>query len=314
MPFKKTAKGAGAGKARVEKKPGRAKAAPAKPPKAAKPSRPAAKPPSKKPKPAAAVRRPPATADELVELRHRLALAEEAASRVGSLEAEVAALERELGSAHVDRQTALDRLAALEQRLADSAEAPAPASSTAEIEQRLANALADKAASSRRVRDLEREMDSLRASLERERTAHSEARAHLASSAGAPAERSGASHAETQLAHRIAELETALNNREAELTRMLERRAGELACPRCGGKMVEFVHLGVTLDRCTECAGLFFDSGELQEVLRREYPEAEPEVEVQTEVIAVAVEVPAASDDGAHRKKGFFRTLFGRKD
>ncbi|HKA88116.1 MAG TPA: zf-TFIIB domain-containing protein [Haliangiales bacterium] len=307
MPFKKTAKGAGAGKARVEKKPVKAKpAAAAKVPKAAK-ARPPAK-PSKPPRRVAAAR-PSATAAELVELRHRLALAEEAASRVGALEAQVAELERELGTAHADRQSALDRLAALEERLAESAESPAPASSTAEIEQRLANALAEKANATRRIRDLERDLESVKAALARERAAH----------AGAAAEPSGASHAEKQLQHRVGELEGALATREAELTRLLERRPGMLTCPRCGGKMVEFMHLGVTLDRCTECSGLFFDSGELQEVIRREYPEAEetrepePEVTVERETV-VAVVMPVAAEADAPRRKGFFRSLFGRKE
>src|SRR5262249_42659098 len=172
-----------------------------------------------------------------------------------------------------------------------------------------ATALGERATAPGPPRDPERDR-------ERARAAPGRGRGAPAGGAGEP---SGASHAEKQLQHRVGELEGALATREAELTRLLERRPGMLTCPRCGGKMVEFMHLGVTLDRCTECSGLFFDSGELQEVIRREYPEAEetpdpgPEGTVGRETV-VAVVMPVAAEADAPRRKGFFRSLFGRKE
>lgn len=313
MPTKKTAKGAGAGKARPVAKPAPAKPAAAKAaPKAMKATKaPAPKPkqktpPRPAPKPSAAGA---ASAAELQELKHRLAHAEDAASRVGALEAQIAELSRELAGATAERQTALERLADLEQRLAESAAAAPPPSRAAEIEQRLANALSEKATALRRARELEQSLDSLKANLDRERVAHAQTRSHAAAGEGAPAA-PGPSAAEMQLQNRVGELETALAGREAELGKLLRRDAGELTCPRCGGKMVEFLHLGVTLDRCTECAGLFFDSGELQEVLRREYPEP------SSSETTAATEAPAGDPgfNGTPRKMGFFRSLFGRKE
>jgi Zn-finger nucleic acid-binding protein len=171
----------------------------------------------------------------------------------------------------------------------------------------VAAALAEKAGAVRRAWELERDLESATANLERERAAHAEARARLSSAGATPA---APSPADGQLRHRIAELEHALADREEEVRRLLPPETGDLiTCPRCGGKMVEFEHLGVTLDRCTACAGLFFDSGELQEVLRREYPE--PDTETET-MVAVVTEM-TGGDDGP-KKKGFFRSLFGRKE
>ena len=36
-----------------------------------------------------------------------------------------------------------------------------------------------------------------------------------------------------------------------------------LHCPECSTTLVEELHLGIHLDRCPECRGLWFDSGEL---------------------------------------------------
>ena len=295
MPSKKAPKKP-AKPAPAKKKPAPTRPAPkaAKMAKAAKPA-PKKTPTPKKAKPVAA---------EVTALRERLAAAEAWAARVVVLEAQVFDLTGQLDGANAERQSAMERLADLEERLAESAAASPQSDDT---DQRVAEALAEKAGAVRRAWELERDLEAATANLERERAAHAEARARLASTGATPA---APSPADGQLRHRIAELEHALADREEEVRRLLPPEAGDLiTCPRCAGKMVEFEHLGVTLDRCTACAGLFFDSGELQEVLRREYPE--PDVETET---MVAVITETTGGDDAPRKKGFFRSLFGRKD
>lgn len=38
-------------------------------------------------------------------------------------------------------------------------------------------------------------------------------------------------------------------------------------CPKCGHKMKEIEYLGILLDRCEECHGVYFDKGELDILL-----------------------------------------------
>ncbi|RPI74263.1 MAG: hypothetical protein EHM45_19385 [Desulfobacteraceae bacterium] len=38
-------------------------------------------------------------------------------------------------------------------------------------------------------------------------------------------------------------------------------------CPKCGHKMEEIKYLGILLDRCGECHGVYFDKGELDTLL-----------------------------------------------
>ena len=86
--------------------------------------------------------------------------------------------------------------------------------------------------------------------------------------------------------------------------------------PAVSGEMVEFVHHGVTLDRCNDCDGLYFDAGELEEVLRAEYPdegEAPEEEEEAPEAGSFAEDEDTQVDVPTKSKSGFFRTLFSRK-
>jgi len=68
--------------------------------------------------------------------------------------------------------------------------------------------------------------------------------------------------------------------RTARLKREQERAAKEKAeetrrlkdlhlmkCPKCGHDMKEEPLEGVTVDRCTHCEGIFFDAGELEQIL-----------------------------------------------
>ena len=40
-----------------------------------------------------------------------------------------------------------------------------------------------------------------------------------------------------------------------------------MKCPKCGYDMKEEPLEGLTVDRCTHCEGIFFDAGELEQIL-----------------------------------------------
>jgi Zn-finger nucleic acid-binding protein len=48
---------------------------------------------------------------------------------------------------------------------------------------------------------------------------------------------------------------------------MSSSEASGLPCPKCTTPMGNETHLGVEIDRCPDCKGLFFDAGELERVL-----------------------------------------------
>ena len=74
-------------------------------------------------------------------------------------------------------------------------------------------------------------------------------------------------------------LEKARRQREERLAREAARaQAEELArlreqhwmrCPKCGHEMVEIDLEGIAVDRCTYCEGIYFDRGELEDLLLR---------------------------------------------
>ncbi|MDA8369370.1 MAG: zf-TFIIB domain-containing protein [Nocardiopsaceae bacterium] len=45
----------------------------------------------------------------------------------------------------------------------------------------------------------------------------------------------------------------------------------EINCPKCPGKLSRQVLVGVTVDQCTMCKGIFLDRGELEELLEAEH-------------------------------------------
>ena len=112
-----------------------------------------------------------------------------------------------------------------------------------------------------------------------------------------------------------ARITAALEAAHRRIDELEQSAQGELTCPRCSGQMIEFDHLGVTLDRCLDCEGLYFDAGELEEVLRAEYPEHddEPEPEEPEEAPLVGDDEDTHVDMPAASKSGFFRTLFSRR-
>jgi uncharacterized protein len=40
-----------------------------------------------------------------------------------------------------------------------------------------------------------------------------------------------------------------------------------MTCPRCGGKLEEIEHENVKVDRCSACAGIYLDKGELEAIV-----------------------------------------------
>lgn len=44
----------------------------------------------------------------------------------------------------------------------------------------------------------------------------------------------------------------------------------DLLCPKCQAPMRSYERSGVTVDRCTECRGIFLDAGELERLMGAE--------------------------------------------
>ena len=76
----------------------------------------------------------------------------------------------------------------------------------------------------------------------------------------------------------------------AAARRIAESASGKIRCPRCSGSMTEYQHDVVRADRCDECHGIFFDNGELEQVLDK-----------------------TLKDHDARKQGGWFSSLFGRR-
>ena len=58
---------------------------------------------------------------------------------------------------------------------------------------------------------------------------------------------------------------------EAErVTEEAERKTHHMKCPKCGADLVIEEYHGVEIDRCTECQGMWLDTGEVETLLARE--------------------------------------------
>ncbi|MGH9457752.1 MAG: zf-TFIIB domain-containing protein [Thermoanaerobaculia bacterium] len=58
--------------------------------------------------------------------------------------------------------------------------------------------------------------------------------------------------------------------REAQMADEEKTRLRELhwmKCPKCGMDMEEYEYQGVSLDRCRSCGGVFFDAGEMEQLM-----------------------------------------------
>jgi len=49
-----------------------------------------------------------------------------------------------------------------------------------------------------------------------------------------------------------------------------DKAAHWMCCPKCGGKMAERKLENVLVDQCTACAGMYFDAGELEMLIKHE--------------------------------------------
>lgn len=70
-----------------------------------------------------------------------------------------------------------------------------------------------------------------------------------------------------------AELIKAMRARLDEQRVARERAAHRMKCPKCGSDLVEREYGDIKLDRCPDCAGAWFDAGEL-DILEHRSPAA----------------------------------------
>lgn len=74
-----------------------------------------------------------------------------------------------------------------------------------------------------------------------------------------------------RVARQKREQERAVREKAAELQRL--KALHLMRCPKCGHEMLEETLEGVTVDRCSFCEGIYFDAGELDQVLLKKEEE-----------------------------------------
>ncbi|MBI3805298.1 MAG: zf-TFIIB domain-containing protein [Nitrospirae bacterium] len=70
-------------------------------------------------------------------------------------------------------------------------------------------------------------------------------------------------------------IENSRKERDAERAAQEARarkQAHWMKCPKCGSDLQEIEHLGIKVDRCSGCSGIFFDKGELETLLQTHEP------------------------------------------
>lgn len=60
-------------------------------------------------------------------------------------------------------------------------------------------------------------------------------------------------------------LEEEAKMKESECAKLKELH--HMCCPKCGHKMVEVELEGIKIDKCTNCKGVYFDDGELEQLI-----------------------------------------------
>jgi len=55
--------------------------------------------------------------------------------------------------------------------------------------------------------------------------------------------------------------------KEAEKKKLKELH--HMHCPKCGSDMIELEYQHIKIDECPECGGIYFDKGELDEVIEQ---------------------------------------------
>lgn len=67
----------------------------------------------------------------------------------------------------------------------------------------------------------------------------------------------------------------ALDEKQRLMKKEERRRLREqhwMNCPKCGMKMVEISFEGIKVDKCSECLGIFFDDGEVDQLIGKNKP------------------------------------------
>jgi hypothetical protein len=57
--------------------------------------------------------------------------------------------------------------------------------------------------------------------------------------------------------------------RQAAEDREQRKRTHYMKCPKCGGDLAEESFHGISVDRCTECHGVWFDTGEIESLIEK---------------------------------------------
>lgn len=70
-----------------------------------------------------------------------------------------------------------------------------------------------------------------------------------------------------KLEEQLANATQALSKRESELAVVKAEPSYWLRCPKCGGTLTEIQYEVVKVDRCESCNGIFFDAGEVEQLL-----------------------------------------------
>jgi ribosomal protein L37AE/L43A len=75
---------------------------------------------------------------------------------------------------------------------------------------------------------------------------------------------------EEYFAKRDAELIRAQREAAARAAKEAERQSHYMKCPKCGADLVSETRHGIQVDRCPECHGVWFDAGEVEQMIKLE--------------------------------------------
>lgn len=67
----------------------------------------------------------------------------------------------------------------------------------------------------------------------------------------------------------------ALEEKQGRMKKEERRRLQKqhwMRCPKCGMEMVEITFEGIKVDKCSECLGIFFDNGEVDQLIDKNKP------------------------------------------
>lgn len=76
---------------------------------------------------------------------------------------------------------------------------------------------------------------------------------------------------EEYFARQEAELLEARRAKAAEEEAVAERKTHHMRCPKCGHKLATEEYHGLEVDRCTSCDGVWFDAGEVEQLIEEDH-------------------------------------------